>query len=63
MNIPQLHQASETPEVWVIRLASCPNWNKPAAERLQALRCVLKHSGFMPLSITREKSGEGCGDY
>lgn len=49
-------------EVWTIRLASYPNWNKPAAERLQAVKCALKHYGFRPLSIVPDKGGEGNSD-
>lgn len=36
-----------------VRIASYPQWKgKPLAQRLEALRILLKHSGFMPVEIT-----------
>lgn len=36
-----------------VRIASYPQWKgKPLAQRIEALRILLKHSGFMPVEIT-----------
>ncbi|MBX3447948.1 MAG: hypothetical protein KF777_00225 [Planctomycetaceae bacterium] len=58
--IKATQEADDTPEVIDIRVATYPRWNgKPLQQRLEALRILLKHSGFRPLSITREGNPGG----